>query len=153
MKACPFCESTNLRDVAWADDTGEYDAIECSDCLGAAPSNIWNKRVGMAESLPTPQADLFNLLSHREALLLAESELAGSYGSVDQWKASLSDAEREVLESYDLEVQQAFDNITFIATGGLSGAERPCNSATALAMISHLPRIEPDHVPDQQEEP
>lgn len=64
--------------------------------------------------------ELFDLLSHREALLLAESELAGSYGSVDQWKTTLSDAERELLESYELSVQQAFDNIAFIVTGGLS---------------------------------
>jgi len=210
--ACPFCGSTKLRVVPWSDDTGEYDAIECNECLAAAPCNTWNKRAEIealadfaqevrrsgdtrlasmaiavlarvekaataqsergagvhnfwytlaaareeiaqrnAKQVP-PEPDLFHLLSHREALLLAESELAGSYGSVDQWKTTLGDSEREVLESYDLEVQQAFDNITFIATGGLSGTERPRDSPRVLAMISRLPRNEPNHVPDPQEE-
>lgn len=93
------------------------------------------------------EVDLFHLISHHEALLLAESELVGGYGSVDQWKATLSDVERQMLESYELEVQQAFDNIVFNTTGGLSGSERPRDSPTALAMISRLPRNEPDHVP------
>lgn len=97
----------------------------------------------------TAQIDLFGLLSYREALLLAESELAGSYGSVDQWKTTLNEAEREVLEAYDLEVQQAFDNITFIATGGLSGTERTVSSQLGLAMISGMPRNEDECLSDE----
>jgi len=41
---CPFCGGTELRTVDWADETGEYDAIECSNCLGTAPASQWNNR-------------------------------------------------------------------------------------------------------------
>lgn len=26
------------------DDDGEYDAIECCECKGSAPADVWNKR-------------------------------------------------------------------------------------------------------------
>lgn len=53
---CPFCGSTHLHVVDWYDDErGEFDAIECDDCLGAAPATIWNSRSRNAaiEAAPT----------------------------------------------------------------------------------------------------
>ena len=41
---CPFCGSHELRTAFWADDDGEYDAIECCNCNGAAPAEWWNQR-------------------------------------------------------------------------------------------------------------
>jgi len=41
---CPFCGGENLSADVWCDDTGEYDAIECNTCLGAAPAHQWNNR-------------------------------------------------------------------------------------------------------------
>ena len=39
--ACPFCGGTQLTVVEWCDETGEYPAIECRLCLGAAPARVW----------------------------------------------------------------------------------------------------------------
>lgn len=41
---CPFCGSWELRTVDWADDEGEYIAIECKQCRGCAPAGVWNRR-------------------------------------------------------------------------------------------------------------
>lgn len=38
---CPVCRSTDLSVVEWADDAGDYDAIECNSCLCCAPAPIW----------------------------------------------------------------------------------------------------------------
>lgn len=43
-KSCPFCGSPDLRTVEWSDESGAYDATECNNCLGAAPSRVWNQR-------------------------------------------------------------------------------------------------------------
>ena len=45
-KPCPFCGASNLSVVLWCDDDGEFDAIECDECKGAAPADVWNKRRG-----------------------------------------------------------------------------------------------------------
>lgn len=60
MKACPFCGSTNLGITDWIDDDGEYDAIECQDCLGAAPAKQWNKRSGAGAPLPLHVQEALN---------------------------------------------------------------------------------------------
>jgi hypothetical protein len=39
--ARPFCGGTQLSVVDWCDETGEYSAIECRLCLGAAPARVW----------------------------------------------------------------------------------------------------------------
>jgi len=44
QRACPFCGCYDLRVVDWADDDGEYQAIECCQCKGCAPAEAWNKR-------------------------------------------------------------------------------------------------------------
>ncbi len=44
QRQCPFCGSQNLCIVDWADDDGEYDAIECCQCKGCAPATVWNRR-------------------------------------------------------------------------------------------------------------
>lgn len=58
---CPFCGGTHLRVVDWYDDArGELDAIECDDCLGAAPATIWNSRsrnAAIEAALTTIDAD------------------------------------------------------------------------------------------------
>ncbi|TVO70867.1 hypothetical protein FHP88_15545 [Sedimenticola selenatireducens] len=64
--------------------------------------------------------DLLNLLSHREAVQRAESELAGSNCSVEDWKNTLQETEREVLKVYEHSVQRAFDDIVFKTTGGIN---------------------------------
>lgn len=46
FNACPFCGSDDLRATEWWDDDGEYDAIECTGCKAAAPSDVWNRRAG-----------------------------------------------------------------------------------------------------------
>ena len=45
LKPCPFCGSRDIRTTDWWDDDGEYDALECANCKGAAPADVWNKRV------------------------------------------------------------------------------------------------------------
>lgn len=45
-KPCPFCGSHILRITDWWDDSGEYDAVECIQCLGTAPAIQWNNRQG-----------------------------------------------------------------------------------------------------------
>ena len=47
---CPFCGGEDLRVVDWADETGEYPAIECAACLGTCPADRWNNRAD--ESAP-----------------------------------------------------------------------------------------------------
>lgn len=64
--------------------------------------------------------DILNLLSHREAVLMAESELAGSNCSVEEWKSTLNETEREVLSVYERSVQRSYDDIVFQATGGIN---------------------------------
>ena len=41
---CPFCGGRNLRTEQWMDDDGDYDAIECLGCNGAAPADKWVAR-------------------------------------------------------------------------------------------------------------
>lgn len=41
---CPFCGSRHLQIVDWADDDGEYPAIECCGCKASAPAGRWNRR-------------------------------------------------------------------------------------------------------------
>lgn len=41
---CPFCGKTDLRITDWWSDDGEYNAVECSWCLGTAPATGWNRR-------------------------------------------------------------------------------------------------------------
>ena len=41
LHPCPFCGGTNLVINLWSTDHGEIDAIECNDCLGAAPKSVW----------------------------------------------------------------------------------------------------------------
>jgi hypothetical protein len=43
-KPCPFCGHTETRTTEWMDEDGEFDAIECAKCKGAAPATIWNSR-------------------------------------------------------------------------------------------------------------
>lgn len=43
-KPCPYCGGSDLILVPWSDEHGDYDAIECNYCLGAAPANQWNTR-------------------------------------------------------------------------------------------------------------
>lgn len=49
---CPFCGGKELNIVLWCDDDGEYDAIECDGCKGAAPADAWNQRSGEGAPLP-----------------------------------------------------------------------------------------------------
>ncbi len=63
--------------------------------------------------------DILNLLSYREAVLMAEGELAGAPCSLETWTAQLNDTEREFLEVYDRSVQRAYDDIVSVTTGGL----------------------------------
>jgi transcription elongation factor Elf1 len=41
---CPFCGSKKLDTTEWFDEDGEFEAIECLNCKGAAPARIWNLR-------------------------------------------------------------------------------------------------------------
>ena len=41
---CPFCGSDELSIVLWADDDGEFDALECDHCKAAAPLPTWDQR-------------------------------------------------------------------------------------------------------------
>jgi hypothetical protein len=50
--ACPFCGSTQLTVVDWCDETGDYPAIECQLCLGAAPARVWPIRCNRAQVEP-----------------------------------------------------------------------------------------------------
>lgn len=54
-KPCPFCGSSNITSNEWivdddhagkfdADKFNEVPALECMDCLGAAPVVSWNQR-------------------------------------------------------------------------------------------------------------
>jgi len=63
--------------------------------------------------------DVLNLLSYREAILTAESQVAGVTCSLESWKAELNDTEREFLEVYDRSVKRAYDDIISVSTGGL----------------------------------
>lgn len=49
---CPFCGSENLSVMFWSDDAGEFEAIECNDCLGAAPADKWDQRSGAGVPVP-----------------------------------------------------------------------------------------------------
>lgn len=55
----------------------------------------------------TPR-DLLNLLSEREGLQLAESEV-NNPNLVDQWKANLTETELQVLDVYDRAVQRWYE--------------------------------------------
>ncbi len=55
---CPFCGSSNLDIEPWTDESGEYDAIECKDCLGAAPADIWNTRATPASDYQPPHWEM-----------------------------------------------------------------------------------------------
>jgi len=48
---CPFCGGSDLQRSIWVDESGEYDAIECAFCLGAAPARIWNARATTEQKL------------------------------------------------------------------------------------------------------
>jgi len=43
---CPFCGSGALSVTEWC---GEYPAIECARCHGAAPADKWNMRTSIEE--------------------------------------------------------------------------------------------------------
>ncbi|MEW8522516.1 MAG: hypothetical protein AB2552_05635 [Candidatus Thiodiazotropha endolucinida] len=53
---------------------------------------------------------LLTVISTREALLLAEGQLPGYPSLVDEWKESLSDMERQLLEVYDNAVLRALED-------------------------------------------
>jgi len=59
-KACPFCGSNNLSITPWFDDSGEYDAIECQNCLGSAPYHRWDDRSGAGSPLPVHVQEALN---------------------------------------------------------------------------------------------
>lgn len=43
---CPFCGGHDLDLEDWIDDErGEFNAVYCVGCGGAAPFDIWNQRV------------------------------------------------------------------------------------------------------------
>lgn len=63
--------------------------------------------------------EIFVLLSQREALLLAESELAGFTSDVESWKGALSKNESEVLSAFERAVKRAYDDIVHAHTEGL----------------------------------
>jgi hypothetical protein len=55
-KPCPFCGHTETRTIEWWDEDGEFDAIECAKCKGAAPATIWNSRNNTALTKRLQQA-------------------------------------------------------------------------------------------------
>jgi len=53
---CPFCGSDEL----WADDDGEFDALECDHCKASAPADQWDKRSGAGAPLPMHVQEALN---------------------------------------------------------------------------------------------
>ena len=38
---CPFCGGTDLLVGLWSVDEGEIDSLECKNCHGSAPTDVW----------------------------------------------------------------------------------------------------------------
>ena len=55
-KPCPFCGSDDLCLTDWFDIAEGRDAIECNNCKGCAPFDVWNQR---AAAEPDQTQDLF----------------------------------------------------------------------------------------------